>query len=477
MMKMIILFAFALSIKGFSFDQLSEKEALRGEITDRITNVIKVFDSEARVDVSIQLSKRNKKIKVNNPFLLSLDQENGASEYYILKLSATIFTRFSTSEIPTEVTERINAISSEYSRNKEVFYSELQGSTVSPSFMSQTSPFEFFVAFILLFACSFGVFVFYQSKKQASSNIGSIVEEGIKKISNSLDSLGTIAGGNVETTPFNIEVNSGKESFLLDVSLDSLEEVLMDCYWCEEDRYGAYLWERLDVLRKGQLIEKNKRMADYGAFLQSVEPENKKFVTDSYYLSPLSLESIDNESLTKLVEKYNSVFHLLPKIRIDHLDLSAIKKKELYLKKYSKEDTQFEIQNINWDEYKTTISRPLDNVHVFSFKDFDEEEEFFKENSHDVSLIHAFPSLSWLTVLREEDITEILSKFTAKQLAIAWHAPSSTLEKLEECLPEEKLHLLKTYQESLTSNRNNSVYQQIIAEAIVRLEKRLTLAA
>ncbi len=474
-MKSIIILIALLINTSFGFDQLSDKEALRGEITKRLENVSKIFDKNARVDVSLKITKRRKKVNTKNPFLLSIDSNKKGQDYYISKVSAVVFTKYDENSLPNTLRERIKNILKQYSKNNEMSFSSFSEESVG--YFSNVKPFELSLILLMSLSLCFGIFAFFRSQKGSVSHIGKIVEEGINKLSNSLEQLSTTPEVKTETTPFNIEVNSGKDSFLIDVSLESLEEVLMDCYWSHEDSYAAYLWDRLDILRKGQLIERNRRLSDYGAYLQSVEQNNKRHVSDSYYISPLPLASIDNESLTNLVEKYNSLFHLLPKLRIDKLDLSALKKKEFFLKKYSEEDTQFEIQNINWEEYRTTQTRAFESIQVFEFKDFDEEEEFFKENGHDVSLLKAFPSLSWLTLLREDDIDEILSSYTAKQLAIAWHAPQSVLEKLESCLPEEKLSLLKTYKDNLASNRSNSVYNQIMVQVAEKLDKRTSLAA
>ena len=115
---------------------------------------------------------------------------------------------------------------------------------------------------------------------------------------------------------------------------------------------------------------------------------------------------------------------------------------------------------------------------LLSFRQACERTRYFNVyNGHDTGLIESFPSLTWMTYLRDEDIQEILDSFSAKELSIAWHAPEETLEKLESYLPQDKIELLNTYKEKIQTNRNNSVYQDLVARTSVLLNNRLRLSA
>ena len=142
------------------------------------------------------------------------------------------------------------------------------------------------------------------------------------------------------------------------------------------------------------------------------------------------------------------------------------------MKKFSRKDTEMELQNIKWDEYMSTERREFEKVHTFSFESHEEESEFFEDPNLDFSLVSSFPSLSWLTFLRSKDIGEILEPFSAKELAMAWDAPEKTLAKLEVILPEKKVELLHSYQEQVKTNRKSEVFQEIIRRANAKLKER-----
>ena len=269
-------------------------------------------------------------------------------------MTLIVFSFLSDKELPTAIKDNLDIVLSDYTKNIDIKFEKLE--PMSPGFFKELKSLSLYeysmIGILLLSFCFFTFFGFYKLLKgQGSgefSQIGTIISENVEKLRASLDNLSLSSGGqgqdfSAKTKPLSFEINSGEDTFSKDFSLESLEEVLMDCYWSQEDAYASFLWSKIDILRKGHLLAQNSKIGNYANFITNIEKHDKKFLHETYYFNPLSLSDIPNTNLTKLVKKYNSIFHLLPKIRIESLELDAIEKKKLLLKKYSKKDTEFEL--------------------------------------------------------------------------------------------------------------------------------------
>lgn len=474
-MKFLFLFLFA--FKSYSITELSTKENLRSEITKRVENIVKAYDKDARVDLSLKTLNIKVKVKNENPFLLSLKNEKSNSKMRIKQIDVSIFSTITKKDEISKIEIKIKDKLSDYSKNinintERLSYKELSGNKKADIKLSE----KIFLGLFTFFGLAFLFFSLRRKSINQSSELIPVIEKNLTNLAQSIEN--SFSQKKEETTPFNIEVNTGADNFLIGVSIESLEEVIMDCYWCEQDNYAAYIWKSLDNLRKTKLIEKNSRIISYVSHLQSITEKNLNFINHAYYLSPLPLNSIDNEGLTRLVRKYNSIFHQIPEIRINSLLISLSEKKSLLLKKYSKEDSDTEFKNINWQEYEVTYNKNFKPNHTFEFQSIEEEQDFFDENNYDYSLVNTFPSLVWTSMLPEKEIIDILERFTAKELAIAWIAPKNTIEILESYLPEQKVELMKSYSEKLNANRNNIIFNEIISLTSKRLNsEKIEIAA
>lgn len=461
---------------------------IRMDIQRRILNIVELEDSNARVDISFQMSKsktKSKKDIIENPFILSsIPVEGKSAKERIFRTNILLISKFNKDTFPKELNSKIKTITREYSQR----YS-LKFQTIAPpaakNYLTQLNELNVFQrTLIYLIVMSFAILIAFLGlgivrKKQvgASENLGPVITEAVNSLKESMENIANHNMRNQDqfpqiSRPMSFEINTGSESFFKDLTSESLNEIFMDCYWAQEDEYAAYLWSKLDVSTKSRILASNKRMGEYANYISNLSGHDAKYINETYYFNPLSLGDISNEKLTELVKKYQSIFHLLPKIRISHLKIDATEKRKLMLKKYSKQDTEFELQSINWDEYKTTESRSFDSSYVFYFESLEEEEKFFNEGKIDFSLVQSFPSLVWLTYLREDDILDILQPFTAKELSVAWEGPENVLSKLEKVLPEKKIELLKSYQQHVSPDRRSTIFNDILKKTAEALQAR-----
>lgn len=473
MKKSFIIFCFLvfhINIFADTFSNL-ELSQIRRDIQQRLEQIIKTQDENASADVIFSFKKPKKKNKIENPFILSTIDPKEVEGKEIRSIRISIFSRFTKKTIPKDLEKKLRAITREYAKSYSFTYNEKLVSKAS--FTDQLKELNLFEAAILcsllgvILIISIGAGVmFFRRKSRKSDNLGDVITDSVSSLKSAIETLAASQGMRDEfpqtSKPMSFEINTGSDSFMKDLNIESLEEIFMDCYWCEEDEYASFLWTKLDISRKSKILSRNKLMGDYANYISNLEGIDTGNINETYYFNPLGLGSIDNEGLTKLIKKYKSVFHLLPKVRVANLKIDASEKRVLMLTKFSKQDTELELQNINWDEYKTTRSRSFDSSHVFYFESLEEEEKFFDEGKVDFTLVKSFPSLVWLTYLREDDILDILDPFTAKELAIAWEGPENVLIKLESVLPEKKVELLKSYQSQVESKRESPIFMEIV---------------
>lgn len=454
-----------------------DKTALRNEIKSRLENILLAKDDGAKIDVSL-FYKKSSSVDYSNPFILASKNES-SSESGLSKVSVTVFTQFVKDDFSESIQKRLNSILREYSPKYVITYEK--NFISKESLWNKLYKLKTFEMVIVFFATlgfiSLVFFRFSDNRKDSNSGLSELVKESVNTLKGSIDNLSlaqvTHQGSNdfaSVSKPFSLEISSGNDSFLKDFSTESLHELLMDCYWCEEDEYAAFLWGKLDLANKGKLLAKDSRIGDYANYISTIEGVDKKYINETYYFNPYNISGISNINLTKLVLKFNSLFHLLPKLRVSALGIDATEKKKLMVKKFSKKDTELELHSIKWGEYITTEKRIFESVHVFNFESHDEEELFFKDPSLDISLAHSFPSLGWLILLGSRDIENVLASFSAKELAMAWDAPEVVLIKLEAMLPEKKAELLSSYREQIKASRSSSVFKQIVKLAAVKLQ-------
>ncbi|MCB9092788.1 MAG: hypothetical protein H6621_04005 [Halobacteriovoraceae bacterium] len=460
-----------------------EGNVLRKEIKNRIENILFGFDKNSRVDVKINFKNDQKTID-DNPFVLATPPvENSDYRKIVRSLELTVYSGIEEGKFPEFLIKSVKSVLNEYTRNNKVKYQVISTTAEASGGLWGLTFFQ--AALLSLLGVSFLLFSVFKIMGVLSSNrqrqeLGKLISDNVNSLKTSFEGMsfggGANSGMDFPTTskPFNFEISAGGDAFLKDFSLDSLEELLMDSYWSKEDEYAAFLWSKLDIVRKGRLLAKNSRLGDYANFIADLEGVDKKYVNETYYFNPLALHEISNENLTDLVKKYNSVFHLLPKMRVANLLIDATEKKKLYMKKYNQKDTEFELQSINWSEYKSTDKRQFESNLTFYFESVEEEEAFFQEKDIDFSLVKAFPSLTWLTFLESEDARNILGQFNAKELALAWIAPQSTLEQLEELLPDKKVELLRSYTDQIKPNRKSAIFNRIVelTEQKLSLERK-----
>jgi hypothetical protein len=467
---------------------------LREEIAGRIVAVTKTYDPSASVDVTLKgednvIVSEDKSVQIDNPFILTpkISAKDYKYTFNVQYVEANIFSQYKKAKYPGQILAKIEKILAEYSTNNHITFEEI------PVAIEKKNPYDprnlslYQIALIVVAVSGVAVLflhvlsVLFASRRNNNDKILETINVSVETLKNALDGVASsnltaanLAHGNPETTPMSLEVNVGGESFLKEFEDRSINELLMDCYWSAEDEYAAFIWSKLDVVRKGRLVDMNERLTEYANYITSLKGEDRNYISQPYYLNPFDLHSITNESLSKMVTTYGALFHVLPNMRVAALKIDAASKKKLMQQKFSKYDTEFELASIKWDRFQTTETRQFEITRTFKFETDEEELDFFEDPKLDFSLVGAFPSLGWLTYFKQDDINDVLSPFSAKELSIAWCGPEMFLQKLEDSLPEKKRELLRSYLEKTVPTRDNAVFREIQRRSIHKYQELQT---
>ncbi len=254
-------------------------------------------------------------------------------------------------------------------------------------------------------------------------------------------------------------ISSSEQKLFADYSENSLKAIFADLYWCEKDQEAQYLWNNMTNQHKTVLLEKLDFMYDYAMYFSGLESsldadtDVVSFVKHPYYNQPLDLNKTSQESLLELVKKNFGLWAKISPLRQQSLPLS--------LKEKIKANSATNL-NVVSEKFPESRARVLPRHVSFGEISFEDESEIFKDEkiipSH---LREHVPSLVWLAFKDVDFIKEKLEKLDAKFLASAWISTPEVLEKLEQCLPEKKLQLLKSYLQTITPSKSSSAFQAL----------------
>lgn len=240
----------------------------------------------------------------------------------------------------------------------------------------------------------------------------------------------------------------------------ALLAMLADCYWCERDSEAAWIWRMLESKRKIGLMSGADFLKHYSYYLQGVKDQETSLFEDTYYFHPQSYNHLSNKDLTQLVEKYPFLWHQLSPTRQKYLPL-AIESK-LRVQTSNPEAHIFDFQSI-----KPSPTRTLQAMASVTYISHEDELKILSDPLIvPIDLRKQFPTLVWLAQKDSETISKILSKYDARSLAMAWTGPEETLKKLETCLPERKVKILRSYIEKNVPDRSSEIFRSLYLEGL-----------
>lgn len=293
------------------------------------------------------------------------------------------------------------------------------------------------------------------------------LKQQIRKVVVALESFGVTSPGFLTERPVKdsfVDPKSKSSAQLLDEEIDlpdlGLIELLADCYWVESDGYARWIWDALNSKQKQNLLNLWKPLRDYAVYIQEAEPQVLNFHKHPYYLSPLEIKNVNQKALIDATRNEPQIWKVLSPMR--QLNLSIPLKIKI---KMLNEKT--EVLNTNIIKNISSELRPLSSN--LNFGDISIEDEIsIWENEEFVSkeLRPKISSLVWVAKLQESIRVELLSKYSAVELASCWVGPKEVLDILQSSVPEKKWKLVEGYLRKNSPSRNTSIMKHLSNAAV-----------
>lgn len=259
--------------------------------------------------------------------------------------------------------------------------------------------------------------------------------------------------------------SSGGEDFQ-ELPLAGVLALLSDCYWCEEDAYAHYVWTRLPVERRLEVMEKSQLDANYFRHFRGFTPTNLGFHLDPYFLKPLSLNHLSQGDLGEWLKKHPEAATVLSPLRLRSLPLKLEDRLQYVVNaneggKPNARSAKFSFPDRPSEPRK--LGAQLD-VHQLTAED----ELYVFKHSKEVpaSTRASIPTLAWLALRSLNYRKDILARVDARELAASWSGPKEVLAKLKEAIPEAKWKLLESYIESTVPDRASETFRYLVAAGL-----------
>lgn len=477
-MKLMIL-TLALILVQNLFAGVMEQESF---LSNHLTDVIKSYDARGVVRVDIELRDKNLELPGTN-FLVSSNVLGELNKKNVKNITVNVFTQLE--DMPEEFKAYIDNKTKKYTKASNIKFIQLEktesgvegsisngldkltaklGSNDNLIYVLATIPFAIFII----------AFLFKGQLGKATNMMGA----ELQGLTSALQEQG------IGTTPEAVALegmgkfdSSGSEqsSTVLEQSMWEVmnEEfyigLISDCYWCLEDKYASFVWSKVPVELKRQLISEEKVDESYIKYISDLKPEDKAFGNNSYYLKPWGYSHISNEDLSKLIKEDKRLFGFLSPMRLTKMDLTLEEKLECVTASSgnSAMKESFFIQKI--ENISPSDRREFESSIEFAFADFDEENRLV-EMDVAFKIMKKFPTLGWALRLSDEKVIEILSSFQARDLAGALFTSEEIRTKLLSKMPEKRRELIESYVQKAKPMKNNT-YSAIMKLVYNELEE------
>lgn len=91
--------------------------------------------------------------------------------------------------------------------------------------------------------------------------------------------------------------------------------LLSDCYWCYQDAYASFIWERLSVSQRMAAVAAWPVLSQYVRHLAGVKAMDLSLHRDVAYLSPVDVHLWDNTVLTEQTKSHPALLERLSPLR------------------------------------------------------------------------------------------------------------------------------------------------------------------
>lgn len=452
------------------------KLELEKQIQDRVAAVMKGLDESAIISVKIKL----RKIKAQsmgfspNTEVVPLEDGNGLGEDGIENINIRVLT--AKTEIPDwtkkeidlvaqldKVPIKVEFITKEVAKTQEspnALISKVDELMSSMGIIVQSVKFGFF-GFLLLvfFSAAFIVWSVRSLSARFENSFGKLFDEKIVPNMNAKSQAKPIESQQKkEQVSASVNDSAQANETISGLPTPSVLSLFTDCYWTENDGYAHFLWSRLTVNQREELLKNWTLDSSYFNYLMEVPETSLSYHLNPFYLnSKPQFETINQVHLYELLEKTEKLVSELSPMRWESLSMPLIKRVELSSFR-NQERSLSAVPTIN----KKSEKRALETKLRITSVSLEDEEVIWKNPSLvPVSLRSEIPTLIWLALAQDSERKKVLNDLDARQLAEAWVGPLEVLAILESDLAPKKLEMVKYFSTSSEPSRDSDSFKYL----------------
>jgi len=311
-------------------------------------------------------------------------------------------------------------------------------------------------------------------RRSEGKQMQSTVQSSLQGLAKALESSGMGGAQAVQAQDkdkgMQLEVNTSAKSIWESFTTESLTALISDCYWCELDQYAAFIWKKIPLDKKVELIQKVNFLADYTKLITTLEEDDLGLEQDPYYMNPLNINHVNNAMMVGEVQKRAWLITRLSKIRATNLPLKAKERLDLFMK--SREMSVVTDNDLDFSKLTASTLRMIKVMAKIQINSIEEEKEILESNIRDFELMAHINTLGWVKDLSDTEVAELLNAISAKDLARAWVSTPDVLEYMQKQIPEKKWQLVQNYLENATPDRNSMEFNTLYTLVIEKLRAK-----
>ncbi|MEO0335638.1 MAG: hypothetical protein AAF202_04560, partial [Pseudomonadota bacterium] len=357
-----------------------------------------------------------------------------------------------------------------YTKNVELNVVDVESNVVSSpelkkkwyDFLFKTQP-QWVVAFSLVFSFLFLALVLMTASRKSIKAISN-VEDAVSRVGQNM--AGSSAGANARNrvdSAASLEDRNNFKTYLGDLKTESLLEMLADCYWTHNDSYASGLWNAMSATQRREVAKATAWTQDYAEHLLTVKPQFYSRFYSPYYLKPLNVHKLDQQTLSEAVEKDPDLYNLVSEIRNEYLKISSEKRIEFEMQRKDaiSDDTRNRLQG-KLDKHSEGAPRAFSSNRMIPLNSIEDESKLLGRKDLGLDIMVRIPTLAWLKYEDKEKLTNELRKYSAQDLAQAWLGPEDVLRYIEELIPEKKMNLVRSYLQRVAEpSRQNPIFEEL----------------
>jgi len=425
----------ALQISAWAVMDISEKMQLQELLERRLTPIVHSVDLEGKVFVTLEEKKQEAKLailpefsKVNVLVVSRLKELPSSTKAMIRKL-----TRELRAPVVVNLSSTLASTKTEFSQSEPASVT-IQGLESFKQIFAGFSDLLMALMGLVSFSAFLGAILFFKSKNSE---------------------------GQAEKKEPAQTVASSWEGY----TEDSWAAILSDCYWCEEDAYAAFLWQKVPSAQKKYVITSTAFLSKYLENVISIEGLNKDYFKHPYYLNPMSVNHLDNKTVTEMVRKHPSLLSRLSPMRRIALRFTAVERVRVEQEAALKAGAP-DLMRLPADR-----ERHFQPETLIPFVNIQEEEELLKIKDLSIELKARIPSLQWLCELSPDSRMSLLDSMSLRELAHAWVGPKAVLDVLSSNLPRHRKMELQGYLREIVPSRESTEFKKLHALSIEALKR------